>query len=518
MIQRWLWRVLGRRYPRLAVVTFLPLAFVVTLAGLGLLTLYLRMGAGEFWILVAAAEGVVLLQVLVTIRQCFGRLRAADPWLRDGRRPEDAPAAWEALAGLPLRSVTHRWLATLLTSIVPIAAFIVAFLELRWFSAPILAAGAAVVLSYGVLLRYFGLELLMQPVLEDVARTLPQGTELRARTVPARWRMLIALPAINVITGVVVSALSSDRRADLGDLGFDVLFAFGVSFTLSLGLSLLLARSILGPLRTLRKATEAVAAGDLTTRVPVIGTDETGRLGAAFNDMVAGLQERTALQSAFGSYVDPSLAQRVLDEGEVLAGQDEIVSVLFLDIRDFTAYSERAPASAVVRRLNQFFELVVPLLHAHGGHANKFVGDGLLAVFGAPVRMDDHADRAVRAGLEVVERVREVSEGRVRIGVGINSGSVVAGTIGGGGRLEYTVIGDTVNTAARVEQHTRDTGDDLLITEATLLRCAHLPEAFVPRGEARLKGRREPVKVFAPAAGPVVWSVDAGEPGLSNER
>jgi class 3 adenylate cyclase len=142
----------------------------------------------------------------------------------------------------------------------------------------------------------------------------------------------------------------------------------------------------------------------------------------------------------------------------------------------------------------------VPVLVKHGGHANKFVGDGLLGLFGAPERLPDHADRGVAAALDIAAVVRRAYGGRLRIGIGVNSGPVVAGTIGGGGRVEFTVIGDTVNTAARVETLTRQTDDTVLITEATrrLLRRDH--GGFAERGTVALRGRSEPVKVHVALA------------------
>src|SRR5207244_3543215 len=143
------------------------------------------------------------------------------------------------------------------------------------------------------------------------------------------------------------------------------------------------------------------------------------------------------------------------------------VSILFLDVRGFTSFSERADAKTVVALLNELYDQVVPIVLEHGGHANKFIGDGLLAVFGAPERLTDHAERAVRAGLEVARTVADAYKGELRVGIGVNSGRVLVGTIGGGGRLDFTVIGDTVNTASRVESATRQTDDDMLITEYT---------------------------------------------------
>lgn len=244
---------------------------------------------------------------------------------------------------------------------------------------------------------------------------------------------------------------------------------------------------------------EPVRAG-LPTRVPVISTDETGRLAHSFNDMVAGLQERERLHEAFGAYVGPNVAEMVLRDGPHLDGEELEVSVLCLDIRDFTRFAERASAREVVDYLNGFYDTVVPILVRHGGHANKYVGDGLLGVFGAPEPLSDHADRAVAAALEIGAAVRERYRGELRVGIGVNSGPVIAGTIGGGGHVEFTVIGDSVNTADRVEQVTRQTGDVALVTEATrrLLRDDH--GGFDARPAVPLKGKLERVQLWAPRA------------------
>jgi class 3 adenylate cyclase len=326
--------------------------------------------------------------------------------------------------------------------------------------------------------------------------------------VPIRWKLLAGLPLINIITGVVVSGLSGDGTAQIGDLGIDVLVAVGVAFTVSLELTLLLSRSILDPIDTLRRATERVGQADFSVRVPVVSGDETGQLSRAFNEAIAGLGERDLLQEAFGAYVDPDVAERVLEEGTALQGEEVEVTILFLDIRDFTGFAERATPREVVDQLNAFFDVVVPVLTAHGGHANKFVGDGLLGLFGAPDQRDDHADRAVAAALEISRVVAEHFDGRVRIGIGVNSGPVVAGTIGGGGRVEFTVIGDPVNTAARVEEVTRVTGDDVLITEATRQLLTRDFGRLERRPSAPLKGKSERVPLWAPCVSEHPGQVD----------
>jgi class 3 adenylate cyclase len=244
-------------------------------------------------------------------------------------------------------------------------------------------------------------------------------------------------------------------------------------------------------------ATERVKGGDLSARVTVTSGDEVGQLARSFNEMLTGLEERERLRSAFGSYVSPDVAERVMTEGELLEGEDAEITILFVDIRDFTAFAERSTARETVAYLNDFFGLVVPLLERHGGHASKFIGDGVMGVFGAPERMPDHAARALDAACAIVAAVEERYGGSLRVGIGLNSGPVSVGSIGGGGRLEFTAIGDAVNVAARVERLTRETGDPVLLTEATRTLLDGGAE-LEPRGEVALKGKTDPVPVYAP--------------------
>jgi adenylate cyclase len=181
--------------------------------------------------------------------------------------------------------------------------------------------------------------------------------------------------------------------------------------------------------------------------------------------------------------------------------EEAMVTALFVDIRNFTELADRSTAREAVGLLNEFFGLVVPLLVEHGGHANKFLGDGVLGVFGAPDRLPDHADRGVAAAVEIAAAAESRFGGRFRVGVGVNSGLVLAGTIGGGGKHEFGVIGDPVNVAARVEKATRDLGEPVLVTEATrcLLDGSHA--RLEPRGSVVAKGKPEPIPVYAPRVG-----------------
>jgi adenylate cyclase len=510
---RYLLDRLGARYPRVILAAVFPLSFLVVLGGVWLLELYVDLSAARFWRVLAITEAAVAVEVVAALWVAFRLLRPADPWLHGERTAGTAAAAWRALAGLPLALIRHWRGLPVVLNIVPISVYLT--LEVGGpFVPAVLVIGAAVVVvfAYAMFLRFFAVELALRPVLEQVSCDLPDGTDLGRTTVTMRWRLLVGLPVINVVTGVVVVGLATDEPS-LRTLGIGVLVALAVAFTISFELSLLLLRSILSPIQDLQDGTRRVADGDLSVRVPVLGSDETGRLAGSFNRMVAGLEERERLRDAFGAFVDPALAERVLAEGTALEGEEVEVTVLFIDIRDFTAFAERAGARAVVAQLNRFYDYVVPLLAHHGGHANKFVGDGLLGVFGAPDRHADHADRGVAAALQIAQVVVEAYEGDLRVGIGINSGPVVSGTVGGGGRLEFTVIGDTVNTAARVEEATRETGDVVLLTEATrrLLHDDH--GGFVERVDVPLKGKSERVRVYAPAA-----VAPRGRPAVAGDR
>jgi class 3 adenylate cyclase len=253
----------------------------------------------------------------------------------------------------------------------------------------------------------------------------------------------------------------------------------------------------LSPIRDLAEGTERVAAGDYSRRLPVVQDDDLGALAASFNRMQAGLAERQRLQAAFGTYVDPGLAARLLEQGDdVFTGERRAVTVMFVDVRDFTPFAEVNSAEDTVARLNALFEIVVPAVVDAGGHVNKFLGDGALAVFGAPNDLADHADAAVGAGVLIQRRVAEEFAGGLRIGVGINTGVVIAGTIGGAGKLEFTLIGDAVNVAARVEQLTKTTGDAILLTQQTVDALRTPPPGLTDRGSHALKGKSTEVHIF----------------------
>ena len=289
-----------------------------------------------------------------------------------------------------------------------------------------------------------------------------------------------------------------DERGDelLGPVLFLVvagLFAGGVLLAAA-------ARSVAEPVARVRAAIERVEAGSLDEQLVVDDGGEIGFLQAGFNRMMAGLRERERIRAAFGTYVDREVAEHILREGTSLAGEEVEVTVMFIDIRDFTGFAERHSAPELVATVNRLWERVVPLVHEHSGHVDKFVGDGLLAVFGAPRRLADHADRALAAALQIAAAAEDEFRGELSIGVGLNSGSVVAGNVGGAGRLEFSVIGDAVNVAARVEAATRQTGDAVLVSEHTRRLLTRNDVELEARPTVPLKGKSEAVALYAPRA------------------
>ncbi|MCW2630800.1 MAG: conserved transrane protein [Mycobacterium sp.] len=338
----------------------------------------------------------------------------------------------------------------------------------------------------------------LRPVRVAIAEDTGIGDSLpRSRPTFAAWSNVSMLAAVFVfaVAGAMLAAVL-DRASEVPVLcvgiGCALMLAFAVPITVGLANS-----PSLRPIRDLAEGTQRVAAGDYSQRLPVVQDDGLGALAASFNRMQAGLAERQRLQAAFGTYVDPALAARLLEQGDdVFTGERREVTVMFVDVRDFTPFAEANTAEDTVARLNALFEIVVPAVVDAGGHVNKFLGDGALAVFGAPNDLADHADAAVSAAVLIHRLVAERFGGALRIGIGLNTGVVIAGTIGGAGKLEFTLIGDTVNVAARVEQLTKTTGDTILLTQQCVEALASQPPGLIDRGFHALKGKTASVQVY----------------------
>jgi adenylate cyclase len=334
-----------------------------------------------------------------------------------------------------------------------------------------------------------------------VARALAFGTPdhlgvpgIVTRTLLA-WGLGTVVP-IGGLASIGVLALADGHGMTPQTLGISIIALTGTGIIVGLLAVVLAVRTTAEPISSVRRGLGRVQRGDFDVRIPVYDASEIGQLQLGFNDMVAGLAERERIRDAFGTYVDPDVADRILSGGTNLAGEQVDVTCMFIDVRGFTPFAERTPADQVVATLNRLFEQTVPIIHAHGGRIDKFVGDGLLAVFGAPRRLADHADRAVHAARAIADAVAAAPDFTLSIGIGINSGPVVAGNVGGGGRFDFSVIGDTVNVAARVETATRQTGDVILLSEETRRRLRE-PVDTIERDGITLKGKHDPVRIYA---------------------
>jgi adenylate cyclase len=473
----------------------------VVVAGFGVVALlfYVDLSVGEVVLFGGCLAVGFAVESAVAALYFWHAVEPARTWLARDRAEDPAGEARSSAAQLPLVLVRRPSLYAI--GAVGAAAAdlaLAALLGLPAYQAALLLPMSYLLYISGSVLRYVGLELAMRPVLRDIGEHVPQASIPDCARVSLHQRLLATVPMVTWGASLIVGGLMTPNTRSLDTIGLASGVAVGVTAAFSIWLSLVLADSVSGPIIDLRNATRRLGTGDLAVRVPVVSTDETGELAAAFNAMVAGLRERARLHEAFGAFVDPALTERVLTEGTDLRGEDIEASILFLDVRGFTEFAEHAAPHEVVACLNELYGAVVPVIERHGGHANKFVGDGLLAVFGAPRRHADHAARALAAAFDIVQLVNEGVAGELRVGVGVNSGRVVVGTIGGGGRRDFTVIGDPVNTAARVEAATRLTGDDILITERTLRALGSSGDDFEERPSIPLKGKTATVRLYTP--------------------
>jgi adenylate cyclase len=283
-----------------------------------------------------------------------------------------------------------------------------------------------------------------------------------------------------------------------------------VAAAAGIALSVLVSRSILDPLQRLRDGMGRVAQNDLAVSLLSDSNDELGYVSQGFNEMVSGLRRAEVMRNLLNLYVSPEVAREALEHGTKLGGQLVECSVLFSDIRGFTSLSEQLPPEKLIDLLNRYMSRMVDVVIANGGLVNKFGGDSLLAVFGSPLNpADDHAAQAVRAALHMqkalkgfnVEQITK-KQPELQIGIGLASGPVVAGNVGGEGRIEYTVIGDTVNLAARLQDLTKQMGRSILASAATVNEAARvMPFAAEPMDAIQVRGKSEPVEIYGLLSG-----------------
>lgn len=354
-----------------------------------------------------------------------------------------------------------------------------------------------VVTSFNVVLAYFVVSSYLDQLCEHLFHTravnIATFRGLFHRKV-AIAMLFVSFAALTLLTGDIVS-YTGDRllREAAIDIAGSVLGAVATYYWISLALT----RPVVRPDRGMRR----VSDGDLAVHLPVTSDDEIGRATDGFNRMVEGLAERRYLRDTFGKYVSESVATAILDgherHGRVTDTLAE-ATLMFTDIEGFTALSETLPPAEVASILNDYLGTIVPAIERHGGVVNNFIGDGLFASFNLPLARENHAAAALTAALEIQQALagRTFAAGvRVRSRIGINTGPVIGVSIGTENRLSYTLLGDAVNVASRVEQLNKQFGSLILATESTVL-AAGAGFACVRLGETGVRGHRGDVVVY----------------------
>jgi len=272
------------------------------------------------------------------------------------------------------------------------------------------------------------------------------------------------------------------------------------------GISLALSRMISRPAEELSSAMDKVRSGDLSAVVESRSRDELGHLAESFNYMVDGLKEGAWIKNTFSKYISRQVADKILSEKSEFdfGGEIKRVSVMFCDIRGFTTLSEKMSPRDIVSLLNEYFSDIIHIVFKYDGMLDKFVGDQIMAVFGAPIHQDDDELRAVRAAMEIQHAVHGTNARRaeaglpvISMGIGINTGEAVAGNIGSEERTSYTVIGDNVNLAQRIESLSKE--GQILVSEETYRAVEQFVDADC-LGETKVKGKEVPINLYSVTA------------------
>jgi adenylate cyclase len=435
--------------------------------------------------------------ILIGIVRGWALTRDIASWLRDGR--EAAAADQEAVLGAPSRLF---WMQVQLWTM---GALLFGLFNLRVdVGLGFLVAGIVVLAGLTVCaVTYLFAERSMRPL---ARRALESGvpTRLGLRTVGLRamlaWLFGTGVAVLGIVFAAIQSLALGDQVSKL-TLQLTMLVLGGTALLVGALTTWLAARASSDPVRSLRRAMAEVGRGRLDTHVDIYDGTELGILQAGFNDMVHGLRERETIRDLFGRHVGTDVARAALEGGVRLGGEVRDVAVLFVDIIGSTTLATERPPEEVVSLLNQFFDVVIDVVHEHDGWINKFEGDAALAIWGAPIEVPARNQRILAAARVMGQRLAaEVPE--IAAGVGVSGGRVVAGNVGASERYEYTVIGDPVNEAARLTGHAKSV-PARVVANARLLEGAGDEAAhWEPLEPVVVRGRSEPTAVMTPRAAP----------------
>jgi adenylate cyclase len=448
---------------------------------------------GSVYLTIVAVALYVTIAVPIGIRRGLRRFRGTREWLREDLEPDEREQ--KAVLRGPFRLTLlmgSLWLGgALLFGVVD-------FLE-----SPLGGVKTVVVVVSGGVVTCAICFLLAERILRPAAaRALAARTDSRKHGLGVAWRMVLtwALATGVPVLGLILFGVAALAGADTSrsELALGVVSLGAVALVFGFVATLFAARATADPIVSVRRALARVEAGDLDVEVPVYDGTEVGLLQAGFNRMVGGVREREKLRDLFGRHVGEDVARVALEGGVELGGETREVAALFVDLVGSTALAARRPPEEVVAALNRFFAIVVDVVEENGGSINKFEGDAVLAVFGAPVALEDPWSCALRSARSLCSRLADELPD-LRAGIGVSGGEAVAGNVGAAHRFEYTVIGDPVNEAARLTEVGKSLDAGVAASGSLVERAtAAERERWRPSDPVTLRGRDEPTQVFIP--------------------
>ncbi|BBY76153.1 adenylate cyclase [Mycolicibacterium parafortuitum] len=420
-------------------------------------------------------------------------LRPSLRWLKDGRRP--SPAEIRTAAKTMRRQAAITLAPWVLTAAVLVPLNRDAAASVFVVLTTALLFGAIATVCTGFLFTLRTLRPMLAGVPSDAGRLPAPG--VRARLL-IMWMVCTALPG----SAIAVLLILRSRQWLLDEstpIELALLVLALVAVVLGLRAMILVSISISDPLDEVVAAMADVEKGKIDRTIEVYEWSEIGRLQSGFNRMVAGLRERDRLQDLFGRHVGEQVARRAVeladDHDDLSAGDERDVAVLFIDLVGSTRLAVDREPHEVAGILNDFFRIVVAEVDRNHGLINKFQGDAALAVFGAPLRIDDPATAAMGTARALATELRALP---VDFGIGVSAGPVFAGNIGAENRYEYTVVGDAVNEAARLADHAKEFDARALCAGPARDRAgADEQQQWVAAGQTTLRGRIAPTDIFS---------------------
>lgn len=311
----------------------------------------------------------------------------------------------------------------------------------------------------------------------------------------AYTKTALGVTAIAVVSDrVILEAATAVKR--------EAYYIAGCLLSIALFFIFVFSITLTSPIENLVSMTTKVAKGDFSAKAEITTSDEVGQLGEAFNSMLEGLLERDKVKNMFNKFHGSSVTEDLLKGNLELGGSKKVVTVFFSDVRDFTKFSEGHTPEQVVEMLNEYFQIMVAIINKHGGVVDKFIGDAIMAVWGAPNGSERDPQNAVKACIEMRQSLDQLNSLRksrgqvpIKIGIGLHRGEAISGTIGSSERMEYTVIGDTVNQASRIESSTKAFGTDFLLSDSL---ADFVKDEFIVEeaGRVEVKGKSEPLTLF----------------------